>query len=183
MCAFVRCLLYLSCWICLFDLLLVGRASYLSHLSVYIYNNPNDVSVNSVHCHAYVAASRLSSNANVCACIRYSFIPRCFSEKIPFNGIHTLLLMKWTRGIGHVLLLSASNGAISQGISVPIGVRFLFDPCSALLRLTRPRSALMPRPAGEAGHSWAVLATQSIEVSEAAMFIHRIPAWWQCQSF
>ena len=58
----------------LFDLDIVGRTGSPSHLSVYIYNNPNDVSVNSVHCHAYFAASRLLSNANVCACITYLFI-------------------------------------------------------------------------------------------------------------
>ena len=58
----------------LFDLDIVGRAGSPSHLSVYIYNNLSDVSDNSVHCHAYVAASSLLSNAKVCACIRYSFI-------------------------------------------------------------------------------------------------------------
>ena len=60
----------------LFDLDIVGRTGSHSHLSVYIYNNLDDVSVNCVHCHAYVAASRLSSIAKVCACTRYSFIPR-----------------------------------------------------------------------------------------------------------
>ena len=105
-----------SCRTCLFDLLLVGRRSTISPVCLQIYNNLHDVSVNSVHCHAYVVASRLSSNANVCACIRYSFIAWYFSEKIPFIGIHALLLMHWTRGIGHVLLWSTLIWLAALGI-------------------------------------------------------------------
>ena len=87
----------------LFDLLLVGSRSTISPVCLQIYNNLNDVSVNSVHCHAYVAASRLSSIAKVCACTRYSFIPRVFSDKNTGRCLQSKLLHIFPRGLGSAM--------------------------------------------------------------------------------
>ena len=100
----------------LFDLDIVGRTGSHSHLSVYIYNNLNDVSRIIIACHSYVCFCTHAMGIKVCEWIPFLLFPLCFTEKIPFIGIHALLLMHWTRGIGHVLLWSTRTWLAAPGM-------------------------------------------------------------------
>ena len=58
------------------------------------YNNLYDVPAFNIACHSSVNADMCSMHIKICAWDIHSFIPCFFSEKIPFNAIHALLLMK-----------------------------------------------------------------------------------------